>query len=250
MKTFFFELCVESLEAAQVAEAGGANRIELCSQLSIGGVTPPAPLMRTVVEALTIPVHVLIRPRGGDFVYTAAEFEQMLNEVEQAREAGAAGVALGVLRADGRVHLPRSRELVEAAEGMKVTFHRAFDETPDLAEALETVVATGADCLLTSGGAPDVLAGAEEIAKLVRQAGGRLEVMAGGGLKLGRMIDVVRRTGVSYLHGSLVRKPDGGLANGASMDCTPLVLVEDVRRAVQLLKEELAAREMQVQVRR
>jgi copper homeostasis protein len=206
MKTFLFELCAENVEAAQAAKAGGADRIELCSQLSIGGVTPDADLIATAVEALSIPVHILIRPRGGDFVFTAAEFAQMRRQIEQAQRVGAAGVAIGMLLPDGRVDVERSRELVKLARPMSVTFHRAFDETADLSQALEDVIQTGADCLLTSGGAADVLSGAESIARLHRQARERLDIMAGGGLKLANLAEVVRRTGVSYLHGSLTRR--------------------------------------------
>jgi copper homeostasis protein len=206
MKNFLFELCAENLEAAQAAEAGGADRIELCSQLSIGGVTPDADLIAAAVEALSIPVHVLIRLRGGDFVFSAAEFAQMRHQIEQVRRVGAAGVAIGVLFPNARVDVERSRELVKLARPMSVTFHRAFDEAADLSQALEDVIQTGADCLLTSGGAPDVLAGSESIARLHKQAHGRLTIMAGGGLQLANLAEVVRRTGISYLHGSLTRK--------------------------------------------
>jgi copper homeostasis protein len=234
MKTFLFELCAESFEAARVAEARGADRIELCSNLAIGGVTPDFALMSATVRALTIPVHVLIRPRGGDFVYTAEEFASMERQVEQAKAAGAGGVAVGVLLADGRVDLERSRALVELARPLSVTFHRAFDETPDLCEALEAVIATGADCLLTSGGAADVLSGAESIGRLVKQAGRRLHMMAGGGLRLSNLVQVVRRSGVRYLHGSLSSR-EGRLSAGSVE-----ALEEDVREAIRLLNEEFA----------
>lgn len=254
MKNFLFELCAETFEAAQAAEVGGADRIELCSHLSIGGVTPAPELLAATVRALSIPVHVLIRPRGGNFVYSDDEFEQMRRQIEQAKHAGAAGIAVGVLLSDGRVDLERSRELVALGRPLSVTFHRAFDETADLSGALEAVIETGADCLLTSGGAPDVLSGAESIARLRRQAGEGLHIMAGGGLKLGNLAEVVRRTGVSYLHGSLIRghvdreetngKPGGNghlAVNGRAM------LEADVRETIRLLREEVAARETAVQ---
>ena len=236
MKTFLFELCGESLEAAKVGEAGGADRIELCAELRIGGVTPDFELARAVVEAISIPVYVLIRPRGGDFVYSAAECDFMRRQIEQARAAGARGVVLGILRADGRVDVERTRALIEQARPMAVTFHRAFDETRDLSEALEAVIEAGADCLLTSGGAPDVLSGSETIARLARQAGKRIQVMAGGGLALGVVAEVMRQSGATHLHGSLIRKNEEQKpAAGAT------VLECDVREAVRLMREAASA---------
>lgn len=209
MKTLLFELCAESLGAALKGESGGADRVELCSNLRIGGLTPDFALVRTAVEALSIPVYVLIRPRPGDFVPSHEELALMKMQIEQAKQAGAKGVVLGVLRADGRVDLERTRELIEIARPMAVTFHRAFDKTRDLSEALETVIESGAECLLTSGGAPHVLSGAESIARLHKQAAGRVQIMAGGGLRLDDVGEVLQRTGVSYLHGSLIRKVPG-----------------------------------------
>jgi copper homeostasis protein len=229
LKKVLFELCVESLDAAQAAERGGADRIELCTQLEIGGVTPAYELTAATTQALRIPVRVLIRPRGGDFVYTAAEFEQIRQQIVGVKETGAAGVVLGVLDADGRVDVLRTRELVELAHSMKVTFHRAFDETRDKAEALEAVIATGADCLLTSGGAPDVLTGAEELDKLVRQAGERIQIMAGGGLRLANLLEVLERSGVPCLHGSLTERE-------IDQEVDAEILEADVRTAVGLLR--------------
>lgn len=225
-----FELCADSLEAVKAAQAGGADRLELCEDLAISGVTPNDALLDATLNAVTIPVHVLIRPRGGDFVYTEAEFDRMRSQIEHAKAAGAAAVAIGVLLPDGRVDVERTRELAELARPMHVTFHRAFDETVNLEEALEDVIRTGADCLLTSGGAPNVLEGAEQIGRLQVQAGDRLEVMAGGGLRLANLAEVVRRSRITCLHGSLSRVRDSG--GGRS------VFVEDVREAVRLLQLE------------
>lgn len=250
MKNFIFELCAESAEAARAAESGGADRIELCSQLPIGGITPDFDLITKAIEALSIPVYVLIRPRGGDFVYSADEFEQMRRQIEQVKQAGAAGVAVGVLLSDGRVDVERSRELVRLGRPMRVTFHRAFDETVDLCEALEAVIQTGADSLLTSGGEPDVLAGADSIARLCRQAGERLDIMAGGGLRLTNLLEVVRRSGVSHLHGSLTHKrTEGGetdsklKSNGHIAVSASDLLEDDVRESVRLLRQEFAMKE-------
>jgi copper homeostasis protein len=238
MKDFLLELCVETMEAARAAEAGGADQIELCAELSIGGLTPSFPLLTATVKSLSIPVSVLIRLRGGDFTSTAGEFEQMREQIEQAKQAGAAGVVVGILCSDGRVDVERTRALVELAHPMKAVFHRAFDMTADLSEALEAVIETGADCLLTSGGASDVLAGADAIAKLHKQARGRLKVMAGGGFALGNLVEVVRRSEVSFFHGSFVRweATEGGAKRRAPFSRT--ALETDVREAVQLIQRE------------
>jgi len=255
MKAFLFEVCAESVETAQAAELGGADRIELCSKLPIGGVTPEIELTRAAIRALSIPVHVLIRPRGGDFAFSTDEFDLMRRQIEQAKEAGAAGVVVGVLRPDGSVDVERTRELVKLGRPMSVTFHRSFDETSNLIEALEAVIETGADCLLTSGGAPDVLTGAESIAQLRRQAGERVAIMAGGGLRLHNLLEVVRRTGVKYLHGSMNRwrKGNGMIesteGNGSTEDgghvavSGPAMLEADVRESVRLLRDEFTAKD-------
>jgi copper homeostasis protein len=252
MKVPLFELCVTNLEAARAAQKGGADRIELCSRLSIGGLTPDLDLMTKTIETLSIPVYVLIRPRAGNFVYSPAEFELMKSQIEESKAAGAAGVAIGVLLPDGRVDVEKTRELVELARPMNVTFHRAFDETPNMAEALEDVIRCGVDCLLTSGGEPDVLAGAESIAKLCKLAAGRLRIMAGGGLQLVSLVEVLRLSGVTHLHGSLSRTPAANGDRGTERNrrhtrSGGIVLEEDVREAIRLLHREFAIREFQPQ---
>ncbi len=252
MKVPVFELCVTNLEDARAAESGGADRIELCSQLSIGGLTPDPDLMKKTIETLLIPVYVLIRPRAGGFVFTTAEFDQMKRQIGEAKTAGAAGVAIGILLPNGRVDVERTSELVEQARPLRVTFHRAFDETQDMAEALEDVIRCGVDCLLTSGGERDVLTGAESIARIRKLAGGRLDVMAGGGLQLISLVEVLRRTGVFHLHGSLSRRLVGKSEGGPrrkqlSSHAAPVVSEADVHEAVRLLHREFAAREFQAQ---
>ncbi|HEY2858290.1 MAG TPA: copper homeostasis protein CutC [Terracidiphilus sp.] len=233
MKRLLFELCAPSLAAAIAADRGGADRIELCTNLAVGGVTPAPNLLASVLAEVSIPVHALIRPRAGDFVFSNEEFALMQREVDEAKSLGAAGVALGILLSNGRVDVPRSRALAEFARPMHVTFHRAFDETVDLPEALEDVIQTGADTLLTSGGAGDALTGARSIARLLAQAADRIELMAGGGLRLENMSDVLRRSGVRCLHGSLTRRAstaNNGHENGTN------VLEEDIRHAMNLLR--------------
>jgi len=243
-KSILFELCAESLQSAITAEAGGANRLELCGQLSISGITPDVALMADTIRAVSIPVHVLIRPRGGDFVYTDEEFAVIQQQTLQAKAAGAAGVAIGLLLSNGRIDVKRTREIAELDSPLNVTFHRAFDETTLQSSALEDVIQTGANCLLTSGGQPNVLQGADQIASLHRQADGRITVMAGGGLSLVNMLEVARRTGVSYLHGSLIRKrssssPSSFPVDHVAADFSPFgeVLLEDVKEAIRLLND-------------
>jgi copper homeostasis protein len=205
MKSFLFELCAESLPVALIAQSAGADRVELCSQLGIGGLTADIDLVATAVQKLHVPIHALLRPRGGDFVFSAAEFELMRVQLQRLKEIGVSGIVSGVLLSDGRVDLTRSRELVELACPLEFTFNRAFDETPDIDEALETVIATGADWLLTSGGEADIQKGVDAIARLVQKSAGRIGVIAGGGLRLADLEMVLRRSGASSLHGSLTR---------------------------------------------
>jgi copper homeostasis protein len=242
MTTAFFELCAESREAACAAELGGADRIELCAELARGGLTPSLELIAASVSALSIPVYVLIRPRGGSFVFSAEEFALMRRQIQGAKESGASGVAVGVLREDGHVDVERTRELVELARPMAATFHRAFDETPDLSESLERVIETGAEGLLTSGGAKEVLGGAESISALRRQAGDRIAIIAGGGLQLQTLTEVVRRSGVSCLHGSLKRKIGRHAAEKNDAAGEMAMLEADVREAVRLLRCEVDER--------
>lgn len=241
MALFFFEVCAESLEAACAADSGGAGRIELCSQLTLGGTTPSRELMAACVRAVSIPIYALIRPRAGDFVFSNQEFELMRRQIDDAKSSGASGVALGVLQADGRVDVKRTAALVEYAQPMGATFHRAFDETPDLSDALEQVIETGATSLLTSGGAPQVLLGAERIARLMQQADGRIQIIAGGGLRLATLPEVVQRSGTFSLHGSLTN------SNGSKSARVDAVRLEaDIREAVRLLHSEYD--QMQAQV--
>lgn len=194
------EVCVDSAAGAVAAAEGGAHRVELCSALFEGGVTPSAGLIAATVAAAPIDVHVLIRPRGGDFIYDRYEVDAMLRDIDVAVEAGARGVVLGALTPDGDVDAPLCERLVAAAAGRSVTFHRAFDMARRPLDALEAVVALGVDRLLTSGQEASALEGAPLIADLVRAAGDRLAVMPGGGITERNVARVVGLTGAGEVH--------------------------------------------------
>ena len=197
------EVCVDSVDSAVTAQRGGAERIELCCSLSEGGITPSAGLIRQVRSALEIPICVIIRPRGGDFVYNDSEFQVMREDVLTARSLGCDGVVLGVLTAGNEVDQVRTRELIELARPMMVTFHRAIDVVSDLDSALEAVIACGADRILSSGGRTNALAGASQLAKMRRTAGSRIAVMAGAGVRISNVRRLVEASGVDEVHTSL-----------------------------------------------
>ena len=197
------EISVESLEAALAAERGGANRIELCGNLSAGGITPSIALMHAVREHLSIPVFVMIRPRAGDFVYSDAEFSEMRRSIASAQESGMDGVVLGILTRDHRVDVERTRELVEFANPLPVTYHRALDEAADLRQALEDVIKSGAKRILTSGGARSALEGAAMLADLVGAAGERFVIVPGAGISALNIEQVAQQTGAREFHSGL-----------------------------------------------
>ena len=202
MQDIVFELCAESLDACLLARASGAARIELCSGLSVDGLTPSHALIRQAVKQSGVPIYVLLRPRAGDFVYNSREFSLIREDLLHARELGVAGFALGLLHADGTVDVERTCTLVDLAAPLEVTFHRAFDVTPSLPDALEAVLRTGCRRILTSGGADTVFAGAANLAELVRLARGRIHIAVGGGLRAEGAASLVSTTGARHFHGS------------------------------------------------
>jgi copper homeostasis protein len=194
------EAAVETLEAALAAERAGADRLELCVNLDDGGTTPSTGLTAAVIDATKLPVFVLIRPRAGDFVYSDEEIDLMLREVEAAGIIGVAGIVTGALTSDHTVDAGQTRALIEAAAGLPVTFHRAFDSAINTPDALEQLIDLGVTRVLTSGGAPTALEGADVIAALVNQAGDRISIVAGGGIREHNVSELTRRTGVREVH--------------------------------------------------
>lgn len=194
------EACVDSVAAALAAEAAGADRVELCSDLARGGVTPSAGTISVAGERLAIPMHVLVLPVGGVYVLSDDDLEVMRRDIAMARAARAAGIVLGALTPEGRVDREATARLLAWARPMSVTFHRAFDVAPDPFEALETLLRLGVDRVLTSGRGATALEGAETLARLVARAGSGLVVLAGGGIRAPNVAEIVRRTGVAEVH--------------------------------------------------
>jgi copper homeostasis protein len=199
------EICADSVESAIAADSGGAQRIELCSALAEGGLTPSRGLIRTVRSRINIGIHVMIRPRAGDFLYSDDEFAAMRDDIALAAQCGADGVALGLLTANGDIDVERTRELVELAHPMEVTFHRAIDMARDIGDALEDVIRTGADRVLTSGAEPTAMQGRHRIRELVQASDGRIRIMAGGGVRAENVKEIAQATGVVEFHAALRR---------------------------------------------
>lgn len=197
------EVCVDSLARLRAAEAYGAGRIELCSRLDLGGLSPDRELLEAALESARIPLHVMVRTRPGSFVYTREEVASMEAEVRSLRERGFAGVVLGALTDDRRIDSAALACLLAAARPMSTTFHRAFDEIAQPLDALDELIALGVDRLLTSGGAPDAFQGRWHLRELVTRARGRITVMAGGGVRAGNAAAILADAGVPELHGSV-----------------------------------------------
>lgn len=193
------EVCAYSLESCLNAQNAGAARVELCGGLGEGGTTPSAGLIAAVREKIKIDLYVMIRPRGGDFVYEESEIDVMRRDIDIAKSLGVDGVVLGVLLPNGEVDVRRTRDLVQHAQPLNVTFHRAFDLTPDALVALEAIIDSGCERILSSGQKPSVPEGTELLAKLVKQASGRIEIMAGGGVSAANAAELAA-TGVDALH--------------------------------------------------
>lgn len=221
------EICANSRHSAENALAGGAHRIELCSRLEVGGITPSSEDIAYCVNTLQLRTHVLVRPRAGDFCYSRSEFDTICHNIDMCRSLGASAIVVGFLTPDGQIDEPRLRKAVALATPMEVTFHRAFDEMlQPMPEALETVIDSGCTRLLTSGGCASAEEGIEMIRKLQKQSHGRISIMAGAGITPANAVCIALATGVSELHGSCKRS----LADGTIETDPALVrqLVENI----------------------
>jgi copper homeostasis protein len=200
MKTCLVEICAASIQSCIAAQQGGAARVELCDNLYEGGTTPSYATIKAAVNTLDIGVHVMIRPRGSDFCYDNLEIELMQEDIRQCKELGAHGVVFGVLLPDGRVDIERTQALVALASPLAVTFHRAFDVTPDPREALEAIIATGANRVLTAGQQDKAPRGFKLIGDLVQQANDRIIIMPGSGLNEQNIQTCRDQTGAHEFH--------------------------------------------------
>ena len=205
-----FELCAYSVDACRVAARLGVDRVELCASPAEGGVTPSLATIERVAAIPNLDLSVMIRPRGGDFLYSDEEFQTMLQDIAYARKAGATGVVFGILTADGKVDVERTRALVEASEGMETTFHRAVDMTEDYAQAVEDVIAAGCTRILTSGGYDKAIDGIDNIRRAVELSRGRIEIMAGSGV-VAKNAEELKGAGVDALHFSAKKMVVGGM---------------------------------------
>ena len=195
------EVCSTSLDDAREAEAGGAIRIELCSAITCGGVTPSHGLIKSVVDAnLNLDINVLIRAREGGFCYTAAEVEAMCQDIEFCREAGVHGVVIGALTDDGDIDMEACQKMVAAAGEVSITFHRAFDICREPLVALEQIISLGCHRLLTSGQQSSAEQGAEFIAELVKRAAGRIIIMPGAGINPKNIAAIEQKTAATEFH--------------------------------------------------
>ena len=238
-KQFVLEICVESVDRAMAAERGGAQRVELCSDLASGGVTPSAGLMKVARKQVGLPIFVLIRPRRGDFVYSKREFETMAEDIRTARQLDMDGIVLGLLNTKGEVEIARTRKLVELAHPLPVTFHHAFDAAPDLQRSLQAVLRTGASRILTSGGKPRAVDNISSLAELVARANDRISIMPGGGINARNVTRISRHTSACEIHTSLgtsLQSSNGQSHRGSDTDPYGLKWFEKgVRELVNIL---------------
>jgi copper homeostasis protein len=206
-----YEICVDSVQGVRAAKAAGAHRVELCANLLEGGTTPSRGTIKTARGIPGIKLHVIIRPRGGDFLYDEDEIASMAADIDTAKAEGADGVVIGLLTADGEVDVPRTRELIARARPLSVTFHRAFDMTRDPFAALATLIELGADRILTSGQEASVLEGLPLISELIRRAGDRIIIMPGGGFTPRNAERIIAEARPKEMHFAALEPEAGGM---------------------------------------
>ncbi|UYN99413.1 MAG: copper homeostasis protein CutC [Devosia sp.] len=237
------EVCVDDAEGFAAALAGGADRIELCSALELGGLTPSPGLVAMAAKS-PVPVHAMIRHRPGHFVYSAAEAEVLLADIAAMRAAGLAGVVLGASFSDGRLDEPLLTRMVEAAAGMAITLHRAFDIVPDHRAAADIAMKLGFGTILTSGGAASALAGRDVLARLARHVGDAITIMPGAGISPDVIPDLSRALPLRAVHGSCSEADASAPENAARLGFSSPARRRTSREKVAALKAALAAAEM------
>lgn len=200
---FIIEIATNDFVTTKAAVDGGADRIELCAALSEGGITPSYGMVRNCREAFTIQLFPIIRPRGGDFLYTEQEFMVMMDDVKKCKELGCDGVVIGLLNKEGNIDTERTARLIEEAYPLKITFHRAFDRCDDPFLAMEQLIKLGCERILTSGQKPNVMDGMDLVTKLITAANGRIIIMPGSGVRKENIGELARKTGAIEFHSSL-----------------------------------------------
>jgi copper homeostasis protein len=206
-----FEICVEGIDGVVAAQDGGGDRVELCASLMEGGITPSFGTIRAALKLCYLPIHVILRPRGGDFLYSDAEFATMLDDAAELKKLNAAGMVIGCLTEDGRIDEDRMKALIEAAQPLRITCHRAFDMTRDPEEALEALIRCGVDRVLTSGQRATAVEAIPLLKKLNQQAAGRIVIMACGELAPDNIAQVVRETGGREFHFAALKQVPSGM---------------------------------------
>jgi copper homeostasis protein len=237
--SYQLEICAFNLASALIAQQAGADRVELCAGPEEGGTTPSSGTIWAAREHLRIPLYPIIRPRGGDFLYSDEEFRVMVRDIEYCKKIGCNGVVFGILRADGTVDTARCARLVEMAYPLGVTFHRAFDWASNPFEAMETIIQMGCERILTSGGRPTAGEGAELIDQLVRGADERIVIMPGSGVRATNIVELAEKTGASEFHTSARILKASGMAyvNAAMKENQSVVLAGEAE--IKKIKEQL-----------
>ena len=243
---FSLEVIGFNFESCVAAQAAGAHRIELCDNPGDGGTTPSYGFIKAAREILSIELYPIVRPRGGDFLYSAAEFEIMKTDVQLCKELGCDGVVIGMLQADGSVDKQRCKQLVDIAYPLGVTFHRAFDRVSDPFKALEDIIETGCERILTSGQKPTAGEGAEMIKALIEQADDRIIIMPGSGVRSGNIVDIATQTGATEFHTSarIFTESKMKFINEEMKENLHSVFIdsEEVKRMIELLMQLKKAR--------
>ena len=243
--TFELEICVNSIRSALAAEFGGADRIELCDNMAEGGTTPSAGMVLQCKQLLSIPVFPIIRPRGGDFLYSDEEFQVMKQDIAFCKGAGCEGVVIGMLNADGHIDTARCKELLEIASPMQVTFHRAFDRCNDLEQGLEDIISLGCQRVLTSGGHVSAADALETLTSLVKQAGDRIAIMAGSGVTEDNITLIAGKTGAKQFHSTAKTSSGSAMEYRATGDLAQqdggFEIMETSSARVQKMKQALNA---------